>query len=130
LISILSILAYTLSSCEHFLHACYELLLWTFPSVKLCTPVHRHVKGTVAWDFYPLVLFINWSHLGPCLLHSIIFKFYFEFADLFEFEIRTALWATAGNQIFFADTRDLKLVWHRPFQVLFIYTRFLSSLFL
>ncbi len=26
---------------------------------------HRCIKGTVAWDFYPLVLFINRSHLGP-----------------------------------------------------------------
>ncbi len=58
------------------------------------------IKGTVAWDFYLLVLFINRSHLGPCLLHSFFFEFCFEFAKLFEFEIRTALWATAGNQIF------------------------------
>jgi hypothetical protein len=67
-------------------------------------------KGTVAGDFYPLVLFINRSHLGLCLLHYIFFEFCFEFAELFEFEIRTALWATAGNEIFFANSRNLKLV--------------------
>jgi hypothetical protein len=61
--------------------------------------------------FFPLVLFINRPHLGPCLLYYIIFKFCFEFAEFFEFEIRTALWATAGNQHFFAETKDLKLGW-------------------
>jgi hypothetical protein len=48
------------------------------------------LKGAVAWDFCPLVLFINRPHLGLC----------FEFAELFEFEIRTALWATAENKFF------------------------------
>ncbi len=42
-------------------------------------------------------------------------------AELFEFEIRTALWATAENKIFFEDARDLKLGWYRPSLGLFIY---------
>jgi hypothetical protein len=43
-----------------------------------------------------------------------------------EFDICAALWATAENQIFFADAIDLKLGWCRPSLVLFIYTHFLS----
>ncbi len=44
----------------------------------------------------------------------------------FEFEIRTALWTTAENQIFLADTGDLKFGWCRPPIVLFIYIHFFS----
>jgi hypothetical protein len=98
-----------------------------------CWQVHiqnllHSFKETVAWDFYPLVLFINRSHLGLCLLHKIFLEFCFEFAELFEFKIRTALWATAGNPILFANSRNLKLVWRRPSLVLFIYIHFLASL--
>ncbi len=60
-------------------------------------------KGTVAWDFCPLVLFINRPNLGLCLLYKNVFEFCFEFAEFFEFEFRTALWATAENQILFED---------------------------
>jgi hypothetical protein len=41
-------------------------------------------------------------------------------------EIRTALWATAENLIFFADAMDLKLGWCRPSLILFIYIHFFS----
>jgi hypothetical protein len=84
------------------------------------------VKGIVALDFCPLVLFINRPHLGSCLLYKFFFEFFFEFAELFEFEIRTALWAKAENQIFFADAVDLKLGWCRPLLILFIYIHFLA----
>jgi hypothetical protein len=59
---------------------------------------------------------------------EIFFEFCFEFAELFEFEIRTALWATAGNQIFLEQALDLKLGWCKPSLVLFIYLNFLASL--
>jgi hypothetical protein len=59
-----------------------------------------YLKGTVALDFCPLVLVSNRQHLGHCLLSYIFFEFCFEFAELFEFEIRSALWAIAGNQFF------------------------------
>jgi hypothetical protein len=36
-----------------------------------------NVKGTVAWDFCPLVLFSNRPHLGPCLLYYIFFRILF-----------------------------------------------------
>jgi hypothetical protein len=64
--------------------------------------------------------------LGLLLTLQNFFKFCFEFAELFEFEIRTALWATAENQIFLADAMDLKLGWCRPSQILFIYIHFLA----
>jgi hypothetical protein len=38
--------------------------------------------------------------LGSLFIFYIYFSFCFEFAELFEYEIRTALWTTAGNQIF------------------------------
>jgi hypothetical protein len=79
-----------------------------------------YIKGKVAWDFCPLVLFSNRPRLAPCLLYYIFFEFCIEFAELFEFEIRTVQWATAGNQIFLANTRDLKLGWCRPSVLLFI----------
>ncbi len=85
-------------------------------------------KGTVAWDFCPLVLVSNGLHLGLCILSYIFFEFCFEFAELFEFGIRTVLWATAGNQIFLKQIMDLKLVWCKPSLVLFIYVNFLASL--
>jgi hypothetical protein len=71
---------------------------------------------------------VNWPHIGPYLLYYISFKFYFEFAEFFDFEIHTALWATGENQIFFADTRDLKLGLCRPLIILFIYIHFLAWL--
>ncbi len=86
----------------------------------------HHLKGTVANDLCPLVLFINQPNLGLCLLYKIFFEFCFEFAELFEFEIRTALWATAENQIFWADAMDLRLGWCWPSLVLFIYIHFLA----
>ncbi len=84
------------------------------------------LKGTVAWDFCPLVLIINRPNLGLCLLYKNVFKFCFEFTELFEVEIHTELWATAENQIFFADARDLKLGWCWPSLELFIYIHFLA----
>jgi hypothetical protein len=36
-------------------------------------------------------------------------EFCFEFAEFFEFKIHSAPWTTVGSQIFFADTKDLKL---------------------
>jgi hypothetical protein len=36
------------------------------------------LKGTVAWDFYRLVLFINRSHLGPWLLYKFFFRILFQ----------------------------------------------------
>jgi hypothetical protein len=39
---------------------------------------------------------------GPLFALLHFFKFCIKFAELFEFEIRTAQWATAGNQIFLA----------------------------
>ncbi len=60
----------------------------------------QSVKGTIAWDFCTLVLFINRPHLGTCLLYKIFFEFCSKFAELFEFKISTMLWATAENQIF------------------------------
>ncbi len=83
-----------------------------------------YIKGTGAWDFCPLVLFSNRPRLAPCLLYYIFFEFCIEFAELFEFEIRTAQWATAENQTFLANTRDLKLGWCRPSVLLFIYIHF------
>jgi hypothetical protein len=85
------------------------------------------VKGTVAWDFPPLAFLISWSHLGSCCIYYIFFQFWFKFAELFKFEMRSALWATAGNQNCFADTRDLKLECHMPRLFLFMYIHFLSS---
>ncbi len=85
-------------------------------------------KGTVAWDFRPLVLASNRLYLGLCILSYIFFEFCFEFAELFKFKIRTALWATAENQIFWEQTVDLKLGWCKPSLVLFIYINCLASL--
>ncbi len=57
---------------------------------------------------------------GP--LFTLLFEFCFEFAKLFEFEIRTPLWTTAGNHIFLGvNNGGLKLGWCRPSLVLFIY---------
>ncbi len=81
-----------------------------------------NIKGTVAWDFCPLVFFINRPYLGPCLLHKNFFEFCFEFAELFEFEILRC--GPLRNTNFLADTRDWKLGWCRPSQVLFIYIHF------
>jgi hypothetical protein len=64
--------------------------------------------------------------MGSCLLYKFFFELCFEFAELFELEIRTALWATVENQIFFADAMDLKLGWCRPSLILFIYIQVLA----
>jgi hypothetical protein len=58
---------------------------------------------------------------GPLFTLLNFFEFCFKFAELYEFEIRTALWATAENQIFLEDALDLKLGWCRPTLVLFVY---------
>jgi hypothetical protein len=60
-------------------------------------------------------------------IYYIFIHFGFEFAELFECEIRPGLWAIAGNQIFFVRTKDLKLGWYRPWLLLFIYIHFLAS---
>jgi hypothetical protein len=56
--------------------------------------------------FCPLVLFINRTHLGPCLLYYILFEFCFEFA---EFSLNSKFVLRYGPQRgtnYFADTRD------------------------
>jgi hypothetical protein len=57
----------------------------------------------------PLAFLINRPRLDSCCIYYIFIELCFEFADLFEFEIRTVLWVTARNLIFFADTRDFKI---------------------
>jgi hypothetical protein len=64
---------------------------------------------------------------GPLFTLLHFFEFCFEIAELFEFEIRTAVWPLRRNK-FFADTRDLKLGDVGPRQCyLYTYT-FLPSL--
>jgi hypothetical protein len=46
---------------------------------------------------------------GPLLTLLNFLKFCLEITELFEFKLCPALWAIAVYQIFFADTRDLKL---------------------
>jgi hypothetical protein len=76
-------------------------------------------KGTVAWDFRSLALLIDRHQMGPSLPHLLyFFEFCFEFAELVESETCSALCDNAGNQIVFANTRNLKLGWCRPSLVL------------
>jgi hypothetical protein len=97
--------------------------------INLCKSrnFHSDLKGAVAWDFPPLVFFHQLTPFGPLfhLLHFLLICF--EYAALFEFEIRSSLWATAGNQIFFADTRNLRLECHMTWLLLFMYIHFISS---
>ncbi len=41
---------------------------------------------------------------GPLFTSLIFFELFSEFPELFEFEIRTARWATAEDHFFLADT--------------------------
>jgi hypothetical protein len=79
-------------------------------------------------NFSPLAFFINRPRLGSCFISYIFFEICFEFVELFKFEIRPMLWAIAGNQIFFVDTKYLKLGWYRARLLLFIYMHFSASL--
>jgi hypothetical protein len=56
--------------------------------------------------FSTLAFFINRHYLGSSLIRYILFYFCFEFAKLYEFEIRSVLWATVGNQIFFCKFQE------------------------
>jgi hypothetical protein len=64
---------------------------------------------------------------GPLFTLLNFFRILSEFAELFDFKIRTALWATADNQIFFEQTKDLKVGWCMPSLLLFIYICLFSS---
>jgi hypothetical protein len=84
---------------------CFNLILERTLSDWMPQSGHNiYIKGTAAWDFCPLVLFINRPHWGPCLLYYII-QILFQICGVIQIKICTAPWATAGNQIFFADTR-------------------------
>jgi hypothetical protein len=53
---------------------------------------------------------LEFENLGEFeLIVTVFFEFCFEFVELFEFEIRSVLWATAGKQIFLANPRNVKL---------------------
>ncbi len=55
--------------------ACAVILIYSCspssppPYLPNCIRCRIKVKGTVAWDFCPLVLFINQPYLDPCLLY-------------------------------------------------------------
>ncbi len=54
------------------------------------------------------------------------FRILFQIRPVFRIRIRTALLATAQNQIFLADARDLKLGLCWPSLVLYLYIHFLA----
>jgi hypothetical protein len=82
------------------------------------------LKGTVAWDFCPLVFFSNWPHLGPCLLHYIFSSCVSTLLSYSNSKFVLRYGPLRGTRFFLADTRDLKLGWCRPSIILFIYIHF------
>jgi hypothetical protein len=63
-------------------------------------PSSRRIKGTVARDFWPLVFFINWPHMGPWFTLLNIFEFGFEFSEIFLFEGKNS-WISCRIQRWF-----------------------------
>ena len=46
------------------------------------------VKGAVSWDFYPLIVFTKLTHLDSWLACCSIFKYGFNFAEIFDLKVQ------------------------------------------
>ncbi len=86
------------------------------------------LKGTVAWDFCPLVLVSYRLYLGLCILSNIFFRFLFRIRRVIRIRNSYCAMGHCGEPNFFAQTMDFKRGWCRLSLVLFIYINFLASL--
>ncbi len=59
-------------------------LITMIPFITICRWIHG-LKGTVAWDFLPLVFYMNRNHLSPWFMSWNIFEFGFKFAEILKF---------------------------------------------